>query len=1838
MAYPETFEPQNPITSYSGRGVTSQPRDRRISDSSSIKDSESEKTSETNETSDGVKLRKHRSKSSDNVSYERRIDSAPPLSFDSSSSCADLQYSYIDQKNSRSSASVSYRNSNSHFKNSSVGRDRVKSLGDRGSSISHSLQNANPVKSVLGRSTPQIFVTKTEDIQHKINVYPQRGNFDKMDRGSVQSPSSGSQDPLRSQKSRDHKLEKSSSTTSKHSPPSHPHPTEGSVTTPTSDSQPMSYGEARGSRSRFRSENYMKYLSASKTSLNTSRTSLSHSSRESINSITDQTSPVPPSPSTFRRPNLRTLGKSQSLDNPDSYQELAGPDASMRRTGNDSKWYKPSLQEPSPPVSKQPQPKLAKKLGSNFAPLPNRMTSTTSPINPATVSSTASRNSTSRSAANLADDRHKLVHNAMVHRDPSPNTSASTSALAAGGKTAQSQSTGNNVVSPTKHLQNGDPLHATLSLHDNPLEMSRERERNAAIAASVLLGIKLSPSENDLLSRLAMEENPQAGYLKRKMREDLISPSHRREKSRDRAERHKKKKKSRESITSEKKHKRDKSKDRTDKKSPTFDKKVKYEDQKKSTKGYLDTSEGGRQSRSTKTKSLPRQDSDTSAGKLSKREKISGFFGSVLEKGKKAFHRDPKKDRHKSDDSVLSDNVFVEPSPKPSPRVHHTGVQTLPETPESSAYASNSPHSTSGGNTCSGQYSPKSPLSDKGQTCSQSPVAALRAEDGVRARTSSLSTVRAPARTPRSSQEVPSSTSGKLPKAAARRQFFASMKSSSLGNEPASNREEQSPASPVSPLAKEETAPFQGKDTVNSQEAYTKPVQSGNVGSLEKSPRKSGSGPVKDGETRRTEPTIRRYFETEIDKVSDIVISSSHEQPVKSENKWTKPLRKEEIGNKPNSISPDVDDSKKPKDAILLNYYTREKPQVPTRVTEKPSSPHKSQDSRGSKLLNGQINRPANKMNTVKRYFDTVVDKKGETIKNAYSEKPPGNRIAQNVPGTKSIQGTQHNKNKANNNLSTKGDNNNSPQDQVPDIDTHLIRPKSTIDDANIRTDYKEYGDSGPNSRNSHNNGNPSMQSEPEKWYEEILQRQKGMLSKQTTEESETTTVSEISESDYYDSPRESPLKSPEHTGKDHMRDANGHRVFSPDSGSETSYISAESIVDSTYIEEQNKLLSALQNTKFLKRNKRKRKMNKAQSFDSADIDSFVTNVVEQERTRVLREKHMEEKNSSDTDEGIVKDKMEQLKRPLNVDIDDAKLQETLSSPGDSALGTPSSSVVSNMKVDENALDEIQNELAQAIKNENKESKEPQISNKRSPDHDPKGEMIQDTFHAHTTPSIPPSKQGKSGKGKNTLDQDTYLMYSINDKGAEDKSSAGATEKNDDFEYISEEDKNVPQMDYVSKVNVSVSEMPNTDNTPSVSGEGKLKVPKQKSNLAIPSNERPSLSPVNELSESGSNKSSSDSKDNAEGSTLLQQKEISSIESPSQRLEGEKPKYDTYDIVEESSLTSMDRVVKGAMLTEKARQKFLKLLEPKPKPYEPIFNTRAHPYKNFREDDDEAMNTNNKETDETEPDSEDPEAEGYEPTNMLRELVLLKSAGFDLNDDKVKQFIDLKNELDENKDDKNETPNSSDQNTKTEEKDTSKEEVKDNLKDLTNNKENSNLKDNAETTVNETVKDTEFEKGKNTSGIGGTSKENLEGAVTKKEMKPKTENKDKMHQKKLDDRQISTSNSLKKESTDSVLEEAPEDGKAMSSPPKQTTENSGIETQERAGNNNKKVNIERHVSFSEEPPVVYDMDTTSTQTEGDTGGLANFRPQKEDEETDEPVFVVSSFDTFLQQLYINMGM
>ena len=1748
------------------------------------------------------------------MSYERRVDSAPPLSFDSTSSCADLQYSYIEPSNNRFSGPVPCRTSQSNIKSNVVGRDQVKCLGNKSLTATDTKKIIPTTRNVIGRSTPQILVTKIDPSERTLNHRASVGNMASTGRSSSQSHSYGGQSVTRSERLRDHQPMKSSST-SPETEQSSPYSRDGSFSSQTSDSQPATYGEAR-SKSRHRSDNYMKYLSASRSSLNTSRTSLNHS-RESVNSISDQTSPVQPAPSNFRRPNLKTLGKSQSLDNP-NYQERVERSVVPDRVEIDTTLYKPTLQPPSSvSTASKPQQKLGKKLGTNFAPLPNRIPSSSPPSNP-TVSAPTSRRAPSKSAHNLRDDHTTVVHSAVVHRDPSPKTAVSTTAIATGGKTAPPIGTSTDVVYTQKHskpAQNVNPLHATLPLPDNPLAMSREREREAAVAASVLLGVKLSTSENDLLSRLAMEDNPQASYLKRKMREDIIPPLPRRDRERSK-ERHKRKKKSKESISGEKRDRREKSReksrDRGDIKSPRTDRKVRVVDSENVPKE--DENISNRSFRSRTLKSLFRQDSDTSiGGKPSKREKISGFFGSVIERGKKAFQRDTKKDRLQSDDSILSDNVFTEPSPKPSPKVQHAGVQTSPQTPESSKYESGSPDSKgtpSTGYESSEPHSPRSVQSTTEPIGDRSQVERAKTDDEVRFRTNSFSEVRAPVRTGtgNDSQGPLTPTFGKLPKAAARRQYFASMKSSSLGRESTSSRDEKSPVSLASPMV--------------FSEQYQLPQHSG-----------SGSGKDKKS-TQGTEPIVTRYFETEIDTVGDVVITKSHE------SSKTAPQT-----NKHNSINSHKDGNKRQRDEILLDYYKRE--QTPNGVGAKA----------GRTVPNGHA---------------------------VYTEQPLSNKRGYNLPSTKGAQGSPHNIRATNKNKDTdrsaKTNHNNRTGDQVADTELRVIKSNGSS------ADYKVYGAVAESIQGSKTGNNPGFYSVgpspngndasgPEKWYDDILQRQRQrQLTKQTTEESETTTVSEISESEYYDSPRESLSinGSQQLISKDRVVNGHHHRIVSGDSGSETSYISAESIVDSSYIQEQNKLLSALQTTAKKHKRKGKRKLNKAQSFDSTEIDSFVSNVVDSEHTRLLRDKLKEKKHSSDTDEGIVKDKMEQLKRPLNMDIDEAKLQETLSSPGDSALGTPSSSVVSNMKVDENALDDIQQELAQAIREEKRKQKG--ILNKQEI------EVKAKNFPARNTPSPNPSKEGNDGRGRNNLEQDTYLMYSINDKGA--KRNVNKDDKGGDlvgYECITDEDKNVPHMDYVPKVTAAAA-------TEVKQEPGLAKTSQQKSSLSVPVIDRLSLSPVNEMSEGvPSSESSSGSKDHNDKSNALPQKDLSQFASPSRKKEGDKPNYDTYDIAEESSLTSMDKVVMGAILTNKAKNKFLKMLDPKPKPYEPIFNTRAHPYKNLRQDEDQSNPIKSTPIQKEEKEGpEDPEEEGYEPTNMLRELVLLKSAGFDLNDEKVKQFIDLKNELDDNKEadesktDKKETSNEEDNSDKEDDnkKNDNQTAPKDTVKDIgvhddikssegsviakTDSKAETPIDNKVEVKKNNVSvsNENEEEEGKDVLVKNATGKEHLSSPVAENGQVSGNKNKDETvhggenNWQKGGESSGESSNNIKpdisylsvkleKKYRNSVAQTSPQENIRSSTSSVKANESNSESPSDLLDDSGTRVKLERHVSFSDDSPAVFEVDSPISQLEGASQDSVNRRQRQvgpSSDETDEPVFVVSSFDTFLQQLYVNMGM
>ena len=71
-----------------------------------------------------------------------------------------------------------------------------------------------------------------------------------------------------------------------------------------------------------------------------------------------------------------------------------------------------------------------------------------------------------------------------------------------------------------------------------------------------------------------------------------------------------------------------------------------------------------------------------------------------------------------------------------------------------------------------------------------------------------------------------------------------------------------------------------------------------------------------------------------------------------------------------------------------------------------------------------------------------------------------------------------------------------------------------------------------------------------------------------------------------------------------------------------------------------------------------------------------------------------------------------------------------------------------------------------------------------------------------------------------------------------------------------------------------------------------------------------------------------------------------------------------------------------------------------------------------------------------------------------------------------------------------------------------------------------------------------------------------------------------------------------------------------------------------------RVKLGRNVSFSDESPAIFEVDSPGPQSEGASQDSVNRQRHvgPSSDETDEPVFVVSSFDTFLQQLYVNMGM
>ena len=448
-------------------------------------------------------------------------------------------------------------------------------------------------------------------------------------------------------------------------------------------------------------------------------------------------------------------------------------------------------------------------------------------------------------------------------------------------------------------------------------------------------------------------------------------------------------------------------------------------------------------------------------------------------------------------------------------------------------------------------------------------------------------------------------------------------------------------------------------------------------------------------------------------------------------------------------------------------------------------------------------------------------------------------------------------------------------------------------------------------------------------------------------------------------------------------------------------------------------------------------------------------------------------------------------------------------------------------------------------------------------------------------------------------------------------------------------------MDYVQKVSGTTKDV--SDKSRSARRE------ESKSSLEVPAKDRTNLSPVNEMLEGTPSSESVSSNEYNEVSNTLSPKDLSQVKSPSKKREGDKPNYDTYDIKEESAVTtSMDGAVRVAVLTHHAKNKFLKMLDPKPKPYEPIYNKYAHPYKNLRRDDENDGGDNkpsfseNKMPEKEAEEAEDPEADGYEPTNMLRELVLLKSAGFDLNDDKVKQFIDLKNELDDNDDE-----SKSDKSDEAKDKDSAKnQDAKKEMKKTAQQNATEEQKDKTKKGDDQDHEKTVAEKDNN-NAVSGKNKDNIDAEVEKLTTK-NTPEKDVIAKDALAQQEDNFKHSENKDGNEpningkdgdmadctastehpthhSVAQTISENNTATSKP---NGSNQDLPSQ---NGDQEKVLLERHVSFSDEPPNVLNAGATGR----DEGGR---QTTSVNDETDEPVFVVSSFDTFLQQLYVNMGM
>ncbi len=1392
-----------------------------------------------------------------------------------------------------------------------------------------------------------------------------------------------------------------------------------------------------------------------------------------------------------------------------------------------------------------------------------------------------------------------------------------------------------------------------------------ERHQSAALAANMLLGIELSPSEQDLLSRLATETNPQAGYLKRKMREDFpaVSPkawySQTLPKQRDRSRDKKKKTRSKESASVDRKQKKEKEKERGKEKEKSSvasknspgNKLKKYgqkgsepeensealrkaepeksPDMEATEPARTEQRKNIRFSRSRKAKKLPRQDSDTSSESSSKgdsqvsspellpvsrREKISGFLGSVIQKGKKTFHRDPKKkDRGKSTDSNLSNNVFDDSGSNP----------TTPETTKAVTSGGRTAMARSSGNV---QDAGVQTLRETGVQTIPEPGPQSRSgyynagSGALLARARSLNTLRHPSG-PDSAQNVTESPtllplSSKMPKAAARRQFFASMKSTSLGKEPTGFS-----GSPTSPLASTNS----GSDVLEADR--------------DKTP----------------------------DTPDSIALHKRHND----------------------------DQAQKQRDEILLKYYRRES----SRVT--PGNQDTSDRHAPEKPVDASCRTERSPVEVLGRGVARSPDPSQE---NDNFGAPVSNKgvisSRDNVTGDKVIDKSHH---------STK---------------PSVTRKENKIGDKDSRSSAQDF--SVPDSKTQMNKRGVEISkssagsnlSNTEKWYDNIRRSEKGRLSKQTTEDSEILPVSDASEQEY-DSPMESSFRASPQVLR-------GPRLFSAGFESDTTYLSAESVVHSPDVEHQQQTAFPQQTQQYLntRRGLGRKPVDKARSLDSADVDPYVTSVVEQEHTRAftepvnrdqdyiksLRAKLQDQKHSSDTDEGIVKDKMENTKKQaLTIEVDE-KNQAGLSSPPDSALGTPSSSVVSSVKVDESALEDIQQELAQAFDVAPDSSGNSAGSGTSRPSDEhviPDGVVSGDRdqmdsgkdAHVHVSLSEADLDGGRiqipSAEPQDT-GQDSQLGSDAIVEGEKPGELSG-------FECIPESCVGIPSMEYVSGAD-GANETSDT--------------PHMESLAVLPSN-RPILSPVNELTEENNPSAESTDPDKAingfatplnetatddnniankdidnvhvmQDDVAFAENDISPLESPQLSPfspvapfeEGGRypeslsdPDGDSLPVkntslvgnyIKEESMLTVDSVVLSAVVAQRAKNKFLSLLDAKPLPYEPVFNLRAHPYKNLRTAEDEDEKPVKPVAPEDIKGPEDPEDDNYEPTNMIDELVLLKSSGFDINEEKVHQL-----QLEIEDDEKKKIAARAEEAKRKEEAKRNDEREKLGQNELVQDENAATAEQEEGENESSTMDTLQVPKGKrrkhkktkrsrvssSSSSDGGDARTETDGSQNSDRAEDRMAPEGEKQNETLASMPNGTGSSVRRKKSEATAKADKVDASVGAGTDKEVP----LASNRRSLPQN--LQSKPETTQDQSGSVRHFSDSVATQTEDlslseglirfevmDAGAAADLHPgtapplqehhpaaANSEYTTDEPVFVISTFDTFLQQLYVNMG-